>query len=433
MEENINKAILVLVDLNSKSEDQLKWELEELEELVKTSGNLVVAAAEQRRQNPHPAFFVGKGKVEELVHLVEEHEANLIVFSQQLNPAQLRNLEEMIPAKVLDRTQLILHIFAQRANSMEGKLQVELAQLQYSLPRLTGKGLEMSRLAGGIGTRGPGETKLETDRRRIRKRIDYIKARLTEVEKRREQQRQNRKKRGVPLVSLVGYTNAGKTSTMRAILGENDDQFIGEDKLFATLDTTIRQVELPGGSMTLISDTVGFVQDLPHQLVDAFKATLEEVAEANLILHVVDGAHSQVEEQVRTVELVLKELECDSIPSLLIVNKCDVWQEENPHIELVLENASKNAIAVIPMSAKTGDNVQQVMTKIEKALQKGYRKLKIVVPYARGGVIEYLRQKALIENLEYKESGVEVLIKASSEVQGWLKKNGLSEEVGSNE
>lgn len=417
--EEIQKVLLVMVDLEGSNEEQLTWELEELSELVATAGGQVVGSVSQRRAKPDIALLVGKGKAEEIAQLTEETQANLVVFNLQLSPAQIRNLEEVIPVQVLDRNQLILDIFAQRANSMEGKLQVELAQLQYMLPRLTGRGVELSRLGGGIGTRGPGETKLETDRRRIRNRIDILKGELAEVEQRRALQRKSRERQGTPLVALVGYTNAGKTSLLRALTGAERQ---GEDKLFATLDTTVRQLELPNGQRALLSDTVGFIQQLPPQLVKAFRATLEETLEASLILHVIDASHPQLDGQVKTVNQVLADLGANHISTVAVLNKIDVLRE--PTARLEAELVVKAYLAeqrLVSVSALEGTNLDQLLQIIQEELNTGLKQIKALVPYTEGQLVSFLKDKAGLQKIEYLNEGIWVEVLADQEIEGRLK------------
>lgn len=419
LEQQGQKVLLVMVDLDGSSEDQLAWELAELKELVATAGGTVVHTVSQRRAKQDMALLVGKGKAAEVAELVEEHEADLVIFNQQLSPAQLRNLEEVIPAQILDRNQLILDIFAQRAMSNEGKLQVELAQLQYTLPRLTGKGVAMSRLGGGIGTRGPGETKLETDRRRIRRKIDLLREELKEVARRRGQQRKNREKQRIPLVSLVGYTNAGKTSLLQAL---TDADTAGEDKLFATLDTTIRQLTLPSGQQVLLSDTVGFIRHLPPQLINAFKGTLEEVKEADLILHVVDASHPQAEAQVETVDEILRQVGATTVPAILVINKMDLLPTQDALVEIQLMIQRKAAEAMlIPVSATTGTNLNQLLMGIEEKLTKGLTLITALIPFTEGQFINYLKEKSMLQKMEYTAEGIQVEVLADEEVEGQLK------------
>lgn len=425
------RVLLVLVDLEGQTEESLEWELAELKELVMTAGGQVTGSASQRRAKADRALLVGKGKAQEIAQLAEAQEATLVIFNRQLSPAQLRNLEEIIPAQVLDRNQLILDIFAQRAASLEGKLQVELAQLQYVLPRLTGRGVEMSRLGGGIGTRGPGETKLETDRRRIHRKIEILKADLKEVEQRRAHQRKHRQKQGIPLISLVGYTNTGKTSLLSAL---TDAVTLGEDKLFATLDPAIRQLELPSGQKALLSDTVGFIRHLPPQLVEAFKATLEEIREADLVLHVVDASHPQLEEQAVTVQQVLKGIGADQVTVILVLNKIDkIWESGQAaeggqqggngaipriaEIELLLAAQGLQG-ETVAVSAVKGTNLTKLLAMIEDSLNRGLAQVQAVIPYSQGQLFSYLKEKTVISSVEYINEGILVEFLADEEILG---------------
>lgn len=315
------------------------WEaedsLDELGQLAAAAGAEVVGRIVQKRSRPDPATYIGEGKARELAALVMVYHADLVIFDDELTPAQQRSLEDVIGVKVIDRTWLILDIFASRAASKEGKIQVELAQLSYLLPRLVGRGTALSRLGGGIGTRGPGETKLETDRRRIRRRIGMLRGELEEIARRRGLQRSRRKEAGVPVVSLVGYTNAGKSTLFNAL---TESQVLVEDKLFATLDPTIRRCRLPGGRAVLLADTVGFIRKLPHELVAAFRATLEEVAQADVICHVVDGSHPGKDEQCAAVSSVLADLGLQDKPLLTVVNKIDLVAEDLARERLRVEH-----------------------------------------------------------------------------------------------
>jgi len=315
------KAILVGVKINSSDKKiPLTESMQELKRLVDTAGATVVAELTQNRIRPDLKYFIGQGKVEELRALIASHDANLVVFDVELSPSQDRNLENALGVKVIDRTELILDIFAQHATSREGKLQVELAQSSFFLTRLTGHGTMMSRLGGGIGTRGPGETKLEQDRRYIRKRIADLKKEIEKIRRNRFLRREKRRKSQLPTVALVGYTNSGKSTLLNTL---SKAEVLVEDKLFATLDTTIRRVLLPSRKTILLTDTVGFIQKLPHQLVASFRATLEEVTEADLLLHVVDSSHPYFEDQIEAVYTVLEELKCATKPLITVFNKCD--------------------------------------------------------------------------------------------------------------
>ncbi|RBW69930.1 GTPase HflX [Bacillus taeanensis] len=314
------KAILVGCQFKNKDDEQFEYSLKELQALTETAQAEPLAVFSQKRQRADSATYIGKGKVEEILAAAEDHDADLIIFNDELSPSQVRNLSAQFDARIIDRTQLILDIFAQRASSKEGKLQVELAQLKYMLPRLIGQGTALSRLGGGIGTRGPGETKLETDRRHIRRRINEIEQHLNKIVSHRMRYRERRKRNNVFQIALVGYTNAGKSTIFNRI---TEAGIYEENQLFATLDPTTRQWEYIKGLPTLITDTVGFIQDLPTSLVAAFRSTLEEAGEADLILHVVDASAENHVEHEKTVMQVLKDLEADHIPTLTIYNKKD--------------------------------------------------------------------------------------------------------------
>lgn len=322
------KAILAAVKASANRSDSFEASLKELESLAETAGAQVVGSLIQARQRPSAATFMGKGKLEELKHLIEEKEADLVIFDQELSPVQLRNVEKEMEVKVIDRTMLILDIFAQRAHSREGLLQVELARLEYSLPRLTGQGKEMGRITGGIGTRGgAGEQKLELDRRQIRRRIRDLKGQMNDVKKNREMQRKQRTRSGIPVVSLVGYTNAGKSSLFNALCQrasrKGQSQVEADNRLFQTLDTTTRRIYLEKGGDALITDTVGFIRNLPHHLVQAFRSTLEEAVEADLLLNVVDLSDPDYLEKLEVVEELLLELGAERERIVTVFNKVD--------------------------------------------------------------------------------------------------------------
>jgi GTP-binding protein HflX len=321
--DNQEKAILVGLDTGRPGQD-LERSMEELSLLADTAGAIVLDHVVQKRGTPDRAFYVGKGKAEELAALVEMREADLVIFNDELSPSQIRNLDEVIKVKVIDRTALILDIFARRALSRDGKLQVELAQLQYMLPRLIGLGKQLSRLGGGIGTRGPGETQLEVDRRVIRHKISELKRELVLLRKHRRLHRQRRERNRCSIISLVGYTNAGKSTLLNALTGAD---LYTEDKLFATLDTTVRKVVIENLPF-LLSDTVGFIRKLPHQLVESFKSTLDEVREADVLVHVVDISHTSFEEQLSVVIETLRDIGVDDKPTLLVFNKIDAYKDD---------------------------------------------------------------------------------------------------------
>lgn len=376
--------------------------LEELKQLADTAGAEVVAKLMQKRPKPDPVFFIGKGKVEELSHVISQGDVDLVVFDDDLSPAQQRNLERALGVRVIDRTGLILDIFAQRARTSEGKMQVELAQLQYRLPRVMGQGLFLSRLGGGIGTRGPGETKLEIDRRKIRDRIAFIKKQIEKLGSVRETHNRTRIKRGVPQVSLVGYTNAGKSTLLNTL---TDSDIYVEDQLFATLDPTTRQLDLGNKTECILTDTVGFIQRLPHQLVAAFKSTLEDTVNADLLLHVVDVSHVLYKEQMAAVYSVLEELGVSDKPILTVYNKIDKLGEENALATRLAQE--ENAVCI---SAKKGINLDGLKEKIIDNLNLKLQELKLLFPYAEAGQAAKLHQVCTVLNEEYGEAGIKVKV-----------------------
>ncbi|MGE5653361.1 MAG: GTPase HflX [Bacillota bacterium] len=389
------RAILVGLDLGARSE-LVEESLAELAELADTAGAQVVSSVIQKRPSPDTAFYIGKGKADEIAALAQELQADLIIFDDELTPAQAAHLAEVIPVRVLDRTQLILDIFAQRAMTREGKLQVELAQLTYLLPRLVGRGAEMSRLGAGIGTRGPGESKLEQDRRRIRTRIADLKSDLEEVRQHRALHRQGRKRDGLAVVALVGYTNAGKSSLLNRLCGSD---LLAEDKLFATLDPTIRRLSLPDGQSVLLSDTVGFIRKLPHHLVAAFRATLEELEAADLLLHVVDISSPAFLDQMETVYRVLEDLKIKK-PMLLAFNKID--RLENPFLaQGLLRDYPKGVL----ISATEGDGLAQLLEKIAQELSGKRERVHLLIPYHRGELLAAIYEQGSVISKEDDEQG----------------------------
>lgn len=374
--QSVERAYLVAVDVKQPHNGHRSWNtnssLEELEQLATTAGAQVVGKTVQRLDTPNPATYIGKGKLQELVAERERSRYTVVIFDDELSPTQQRNLENALKVKVIDRTALILDIFARRAQTREGRLQVDLAQAEYLLPRLAGQWSHLERLGGGIGTRGPGETQLETDRRLVRNKIARLKAQIEEVRRHRALYRRRRARRGVPIVSLVGYTNAGKSTLMRALTRAD---VLVEDALFATLDPVTRRVELPGGSFFLLTDTVGFIQKLPPQLVAAFRATLEELQEADLLLHVVDITHPNAAEQSQTVEDTLAELGLADRPRLTVLNKVDrlVGDEGQPFASYEeLLNFATGLHAVRPdtvlISAERRWGLQELLERIATAL-----------------------------------------------------------------
>lgn len=358
--------------------------LNELAELARTAGAEVVARFTQRLDHPNPATYIGSGKVQEIVEAIREHGANVVIFDDELSPSQQRNLEKALGVKVIDRTALILDIFATRAQTREGRLQVELAQHQYLLPRLAGQWSHLERMEGAIGTRGPGETQIETDRRLIRNRIAKIRRDLEEVRTQRELYRRRRARNNVPVVALVGYTNAGKSTLMRALSGPD---VLAEDKLFATLDPVTRRISLPSGEIVLLTDTVGFIQKLPTQLVAAFRATLEELEDADLLLHVVDISHPNAYQHVQTVEATLRELGVDRKPQLLALNKVDLLRHEDgrpvadydeARAIILGAGAPPRNVAIISAAKRWG--LDLLRERIEEGLESGFENVELELP-----------------------------------------------------
>jgi len=385
-------AVLVRLVLPGDDNDEVEESLAEMRRLAWTAGAEVACTVVQRRAAPCPATLVGAGKVEQMRAAVAELDADLVVFDSELSPTQGSKLQKSLGVKVLDRTQLILDIFAQRARTNEGKHQVELAQLQYILPRLTGRGVEMARLGGGIGTRGPGEQKLEVDRRVIRKRIDRLRAELNEIRKHRQVQRKRRTESAVGTVALVGYTNAGKSSLLNALTRAG--VFV-EDKLFATLDPTSRRCALPGGGEFVLTDTVGFIRKLPHGLVAAFRATLEEVIEADLILLVADVSHEGVDDQVRAVMDVLDEIGAVGKPLVRVYNKIDAAGEDAVREKLILPGES------CAVSALTGEGLDGLLQRIERHFALGRTRVTLRIPQEDAGAVAQVYERGRVFDRAY--------------------------------
>ena len=393
------RVILVAVEMderNSRSAMETEACLDELEELVKTAGATAVARSIQKRERIHPGHYLGTGKIEEVKAMVAAYNATGIVCDDELSPAQLKNLEQMLDTKVMDRTMVILDIFAARALSGEGKIQVELAQLKYRLSRLVGIGASMSRLGGGIGTRGPGETKLETDRRYIKERIAELNREAQDIRTHRELLRAQRSKKGTPVISLVGYTNAGKSTILNYL---SDAEVLAEDKLFATLDTTTRKVELPGGSEIFLTDTVGFIQKLPHHLVQAFRATLEELQYADILLHVVDASNPNRTEHMKVVYETLKSLGCENTPVLTVFNIMD----NDVELPLPMDTMARD---IVQVSAAKGEGMDVLLERIEKLLQSFRKSMTALVPYTEGSLIGWVHGRCEIIREEHTGEGV---------------------------
>ena len=405
------KETVILVGTDIDKEQDVNETLAELERLVETAGGEVVGTIMQRRERPDTATYIGKGKLEELKALQQETKATTIVFDDQLSPAQQRNIEKLMEVKVIDRTALILDIFAQRAHSYEGQLQVELAQMRYLLPRLGGKGLIMSRLGGGIGTRGPGETKLEVDRRTIRDKIHDIEESLEAVSAQRALQRNRRVESGLPCVAIVGYTNAGKSTLLNRL---TDAGVLVEDKLFATLDPTIRMLVLPSGRKVLLADTVGFIRKLPHALIAAFRATLEEVVYADVLMHVIDASSEEWEAQSRSVYEVLKELGAADKKVLTVMNKVDCLNGPAKFRRLLWKPGS------VAISAKDGEGLNDLLASLDDLLSHLDRSLDLLIPYESSGVLNILHEQAVVQDKEYTPDGVKVRTLLPASLAGQL-------------
>lgn len=403
------RAVLVGLRCHSFGMDENADEetLAELAALVETAGAETVAMTLQTRPAPDARTFIGEGKAQEVKELAEANEADLIIFDNELSPSQMRVLEEMTDKTVLDRSALILDIFAQRTRTGEGKLQVELAQYQYILPRLAGLGHAMSRLGGGIGTRGPGESKLESDRRHIRRRIDKLREDLEQVRQVRAVQRRQRKKTELPLVAIVGYTNAGKSTLLNLL---TDAGIEANDRLFDTLDPTTRKKRISDTQEILLSDTVGFIRKLPHHLVSAFKATLEELAYADLLLHVVDVSDPNWEIHAATVDKVIEQLGAQEIPRVMVYNKADKCDELPAARDGVL------------FSAKTGEGTEALLAAIEKALGRGKHEMHLCIPYSDGAALDVLHREGQVKSIEYGESGTLVTVIVDDKLCGQMQK-----------
>lgn len=395
-EKEIEKVILVGIDTGDNEFDSDSC-LDELGDLAKTAGAEVVGRLIQRREAIQRATYLGKGKLEELKNYIEMVGATGIICDDELNPNQIKNMEKALNVKIMSRTLVILDIFAARASSAEGKVQVELAQLKYNLSHLVGHGTEMSRLGGGIGTRGPGEKKLETDRRNIANRISDLNKELADIERHRKLQREKRIKNKIPVIALVGYTNAGKSTLLNTLTNSND--VLAEDKLFATLDTTTRAVETESGAKYLFIDTVGFIQKLPHNLIKAFRSTLEEAKYADILIHVVDASNPSRKEQMNVVYKTLSELGADKKPTITVYNKIDSDNVEKP---ILNDNMALKSIAI---SAKNKINIDVLMNTIEETVKSFKKYMKIIVPYSDGAILSIIHGNCEIIKTDNIEQG----------------------------
>ena len=412
--EKRERAVLAGLSAASMDESERSTEqsMEELAALVDTAGGDTVAIVMQSRSTPDPRSFIGDGKVQELKELIEVNDCDLAVFDNELSPSQMRVLSEELGVKVLDRSGLILDIFAQRAQTREGKLQVELAQYKYLLPRLTGMWTHLVRqtASGGsspIGTRGPGETQLETDRRHIRRKIQKLEEELAAVRKVRGTQRRRREKNAMPVVALVGYTNAGKSTLLNRLTGAG---IPANDRLFDTLDTTTRRLMVDETTEILLSDTVGFIRKLPHHLVEAFKATLEELSYADVLLHVIDISSPEWEEQARVVDTLIRQLGAEATPCLRVYNKCDAYFGILPHGE-----------DIVCLSAKSGEGTDVLVQKLSQMLARGKRRVTLRLPYAQAGLVDLLNREGAVLRLDYGDEGIDCEAIVTPNLYGRLK------------
>ena len=394
-------VLLIGVRISKEGRGGIEESLNELTRLTETAGGVVLDKTIQELKEVNPAYFIGKGKVEEVKDIISQRNVDIVVFDNDLTPAQQQNLETEFGVRILDRTGLILDIFAQRARSKEGKLQVELAQLNYLLPRLVGKGTSLSRLGGGIGTRGPGETKLEVDRRKARDRISKIKKDLEKVRRVRTLHQKRREDISCPYISIIGYTNAGKSTLLNRL---SDAGVLAEDRLFATLDPTIRKIRLQNGQDVLISDTVGFLNKLPHQLIAAFKATFEEVNESDILCHVIDASHPRIDDHIQSVNSVLTELGVSKKPIIHLLNKVD--KVANSHE--ILKYRQRVLDNCIPISAVTGSGIDDFLYKIEELTRHRIKKVTLRFPVEAGDMISQIYRNGRVTKKEYSDEGVTI-------------------------
>ena len=410
------KSVLVGIVTRGERDEDIDRSLDELEGLLTTAGGESFARLVQNKETPDPRTLIGSGKAAELAYLCACNDVKLVVFDCELSPSQIRNLEDIIgnDVRVIDRSMLILDIFALHAVTGEGKLQVELAQLKYTAPRLMGKGTELSRLGGGIGTRGPGESKLETDRRHLQRRIRSLEAQIAEMDKNRQTIRASRNRSGVVQVAIVGYTNAGKSTLLNKL---TDAGILAEDKLFATLDPTTRKYELPCGESILLTDTVGFINKLPHHLVSAFRSTLEEACEADVLLILTDASDPAFREQLSVTEQLLSELGATGKPILYVFNKCDRGFAELGRIGV--EASADNQVFI---SALTGQGIDTLVAKLEAIVTEGKRRITYFIPNSEAGALNTLYRVATVEDVDYGAEGITAVALADAKARGMMKK-----------
>ena len=416
MEYQTTKAILVGICTDDSDASELEKSLDELERLLDTAGGVCIGKMIQNKDKPDPRTLIGSGKVRELAALCQMNGVELVVFDEELSPSQIRNLEDDIGegVRVIDRSILILDIFALHAVSREGKLQVELAQLKYTAPRLTGQGKDLSRLGGGIGTRGPGESKLESDRRHMKHRIVALEEELKTLDKNRRTMRAARDRSGIPKVAIVGYTNAGKSTLLNYL---TDAGILAEDKLFATLDPTTRKFELPSGESVLLTDTVGFIRKLPHHLIKAFQSTLDEAVYADLLMIVLDVSDPEYRAQLEVTERLLEELGASGKPTLYVFNKCDLGAAGLPSVGTSAEHA-----CTVAVSAKTGQGIELLTDALQAMLHAGKHRVTFIIPNRDAGALNQLYQNATVEEVDYGVDGITVTAVVDQKIHGMLKR-----------
>lgn len=416
---HISKAILVGIVTRENSADEVEKELDELARLLDTAGGEEFARLVQNKETPDPRTVIGSGKVYELSELCRNNGVKLVIFDTELSPSQIRNLEDDIgnDVSVIDRSMLILDIFALHATTGEGKLQVELAQLRYTAPRLIGKGTELSRLGGGIGTRGPGESKLESDRRHMKRRIVALEDELRELEKNRMTMRASRDRSQISQIAIVGYTNAGKSTLLNTL---TDAGILAENKLFATLDPTTRKLKLPCGETVLLTDTVGFIRKLPHHLVKAFKSTLDEAVYADILMIVIDAHDDEARAQLEVTESLLAELGAAGKPTIYVYNKCDLGI--SPELPSYIANNEDPNRVICAISAKSGEGIDTLLQRVEEIIHQGKSRVTFVIPNSEQGALNILYKNATVESVEYGYDGVTVVATVDQKVRGMLKK-----------